>query len=48
VHVGSPLVPMALKIPVDKLDPGSYRLELRAMDSAGNKTKMRSADFTVE
>jgi VWFA-related protein len=45
---GHPVVPMGLKVPVDKLDPGSYRLELRALDSAGNKSPVRAADFVVD
>jgi hypothetical protein len=33
---------------VDKLDAGSYRLELRALDSLGNKSPIRAADFVVD
>jgi hypothetical protein len=35
-------------LPMDKLGPGSYRLELTAGDSAGNSTAARTADFEVE
>ena len=42
------MLPMGLKVPVDKLDAGSYRLELRALDSAGNKSPVRVADFVVD
>src|SRR5271165_6278501 len=45
---GSPLVPVGLKLPVNELPPGSYRLELRAVDSAGNVTQPRTADFEVQ
>jgi|SRR5579871_879375 len=45
---GSPLVPVGLKLGVDKLVAGSYRVELRAEDSLGHKTPVRSADFEVE
>jgi hypothetical protein len=45
---GHPVVPMGLKVPVDKLEPGSYRLELRALDSVGNKSPIRAADFMVD
>ncbi len=48
VKAGSALVPMGLKLPVDTLAPGSYRLELKAMDSAGNTSQPRSADFEVQ
>ncbi len=45
---GNPVIALGLKLPVAKLDPGSYRLNLRAVDSAGNSSKTRSADFEVE
>jgi hypothetical protein len=46
--VGDPVIPLGLQIPVTKLDPGSYRVELRAADSAGSNTKTRTADFELE
>jgi len=45
---GHAVVPLGLRVPVDKLDAGSYRLELRALDSAGNKSPVRVADFAVD
>ena len=45
---GSPLVPLGLKLPVAELPPGSYRLELKAVDSAGNVSQPRTADFEVQ
>ena len=45
---GSPLVPVGLKLPVGELPPGSYRLELKGVDSAGNVTPLRTADFEVQ
>jgi hypothetical protein len=45
---GSPLVPLGLRLPVADLPPGSYRLELQGVDSAGNVTPPRSADFEVQ
>ena len=45
---GDPVIPLGLKLPVASLDPGSYRLNLRAVDSAGNSSKTRSTDFEVE
>jgi len=45
---GSSIAPVGLKLPVATLAPGSYRVELRALDSAGNATKPRTADFEVE
>jgi VWFA-related protein len=45
---GNPVVPVGFRIPVDKLGPGSYRLQLKAVDSAGNASQERTADFEVE
>ena len=45
---GSALVPLGLRMPVDELPPGSYRLELKGVDSAGNVTQPRTADFEVQ
>ncbi len=45
---GNPVIPLGLKLPVATLDPGSYRLELRALDTAGNISKIRSTEFEVE
>ena len=47
-QAGSAIVPMGIKVPVNTLNPGSYRVELRAMDSAGNSVKPRTADFELE
>jgi len=46
--IGSPLVPVGLRLPVGELPPGSYRLELKAVDSAGNVSQPRTADFEVQ
>ena len=35
VHAGSPVVPTGLLLPIDKLPPGAYRVELKALDSTG-------------
>jgi hypothetical protein len=45
---GNPVIPLGLQLPVSKLEPGSYRMELRAADSAGNNSKTRTVDFEVE
>ncbi len=45
---GSAIAPMGLKLPVASLASGSYRVELRAVDSLNNTAKPRSADFEVE
>ncbi len=48
VQKGSPLVPVGLKLPVDELQAGDYRIEIRGRDSAGNASPVRSADFSIE
>jgi hypothetical protein len=47
IKPGSPVVPMALHIPVDKLNPGAYRLDLRAVDTAGHASLVSSAEFEL-
>jgi VWFA-related protein len=47
-QAGSSVVPIGIKLPIAALEPGSYRVELRAMDSVGNFAKPRTADFEVE
>lgn len=45
---GSPVMPVGLKIPVDQLRPGSYRLDMQAYDGAGSKTAIRTVQFDAE
>jgi VWFA-related protein len=46
VHAGSPVVPTGLLLPTEKLPPGSYRVELKAVDSTGSFA-IRTADFEI-
>ncbi len=48
IRPGSPVIPVALKLLAKPLDPGSYRAELKAMDSTGRSSNARSVDFDVE
>jgi VWFA-related protein len=48
VRAGNAVVPVGLKVPVDTLAPGAYRAELKAIDTAGNESVMRTTDFAVE
>jgi VWFA-related protein len=45
---GSPVMPVGLKVPVDQLPPGSYRLDMQASDTAGFKTAIRTVQFDAE
>lgn len=47
VRPGNPVVAAALRLPTDALKPGTYRVELKALDSAGNFA-VRTADFEIE
>ncbi len=44
---GNPALPFAAQVPVAKLDPGSYKVVVSAVDSANNKFS-RGADFEVQ
>jgi hypothetical protein len=48
VRAGNPVVPLGLKLPLDSLASGSYRVELRAVDSVGNSAPPRTVDFEVQ
>jgi VWFA-related protein len=44
---GSPLIAVARGVPLKRLTPGVYRLEVQASNSEGKSTEWRSAVFTV-
>jgi len=48
IKPGNPTVPMAVKLPLDTLPPGTYRVDLRAEDSDHHSTNFRIAEFEVE
>jgi hypothetical protein len=45
---GNPVVPLALKVPVDTFPPGEYRLELQSGDAGGAISHVRIATFQTE
>jgi VWFA-related protein len=45
---GNPRVPVIFNLLIDKLPAGDYRIEIRARDSAGNVSPVRTGDFSVE
>jgi VWFA-related protein len=45
---GSSMLPVGLKVPIDQLNPGSYRIDLQASDAAGHKTLIRSVAFEAD
>ena len=47
IQKGSPVIPVALRVIVQDLPAGSYRLVMQAVDSAGNNAADRTIDFDV-
>jgi hypothetical protein len=48
VQPRSTVIPIGLKLAMDKLKKGSYRLEVQASDSAGGESEWRQATFMIE
>ncbi len=48
IQAGNAVVPVALKVPLDTLTAGDYRIDLRAMDSAGGISAVRSIEFRLD
>jgi VWFA-related protein len=48
IRPGNPTVPMAVKIPLDTLTPGTYRVDLRAEDSDHRSTNFRITQFELD
>jgi VWFA-related protein len=48
IKAGNPTVPMGLHLPLDTLGPGTYRVDLRAQDSAGNRSDFQTAEVDLE
>jgi VWFA-related protein len=46
-QTGSPMIPLAAKIPTDSLGPGAYKVEIKAQDDAGKEYK-RTTDLQIE
>jgi hypothetical protein len=42
------LVPFGLTLPVEQLQAGDYRFEIKGRDSAGQVSTLRSADFSIQ
>ncbi len=47
IHKGNPVIPVGMKVKVDELKPGSYRLVMQAVDGANNHAPDRSMDFEI-
>jgi hypothetical protein len=47
-RMGDPLIPIMQAVPIDSLQAGEYRLEVRARNSMGGVTPVRTAEFVLE
>ena len=45
---GNPLVPVGLKLHVDELQAGDYRLEIVGRNATGHASPVRKADFSIQ
>ncbi|MGH9432329.1 MAG: VWA domain-containing protein [Terriglobia bacterium] len=45
---GSPVIPVALKVPTGQLHAGEYKLEMRARDEMGNASSVGTATFQLD
>jgi hypothetical protein len=47
-QAGSPVIPVGVKLLVDKLGPGDYTVNVQARDSAGHLSEVQSSNFVLE
>ena len=47
IRQGNAVVPIGLRLPIAAVGSGTYRAELKAIDSAGNASVIRTAEFDV-
>ncbi len=47
IHKENSVIPVGLRVKVDGLKPGSYRLVMQAVDSAKNRAPDRTVDFDI-
>jgi VWFA-related protein len=47
IQKGNSVIPVGVKVKVDDLKPGSYRLVMQAVDSANNHAPDRTVDFDI-
>jgi VWFA-related protein len=44
----NPVIPVGVLLPLEKLQAGNYRIEVRARDGAGNVSPLHTADFVLD
>jgi hypothetical protein len=47
-RAGSPVIPVAVKLLVDKLEPGDYTVNVQARDTAGHLSEVQSSNFILQ
>jgi hypothetical protein len=47
IQKGNSVIPIGMKVKVDDLKPGSYRLVVQAIDSAKNHAPDRAVEFDI-
>jgi hypothetical protein len=48
IQAGNPMVPVGFQLPIEQLQAGDYRVEIKARDELGNVSSVRSADFSIQ
>ncbi len=48
IQKGSPVIPVAFTLPVGKLQPGEYLLEVQASEGPGDLTAISAVKFAVQ
>jgi VWFA-related protein len=48
IEKGSPVVPVALRVPLDNMPPGTYRIDMQALEQGGPATQVRTATFVED
>jgi hypothetical protein len=48
IQKGNPVIPVALKLPVENFPAGEYTLKIQASQSDGVLTQIRTVNFAVE
>lgn len=48
IQKGSPVIPVALKIPISQMPPGNYRVDVQAVEQGGAVTPIHSATFVED
>lgn len=47
-QTGNPVIPVGVRVPIDQLHSGNYRLEVIARDDEGNASHVQTTDFVLD